>query len=402
MQFSEPKGLHFDALPFITGVRETSTPFAGIKERLPFSLSLRHDISVIAQISVTQVDEQLRLAYETGSMISTPLGEGDLNSALSDELFSWIRKAVGGIEGKEFLEPGCGTGFLLRKLKDGGARSVLGYEPGPQAEEGKRRFGVEIIKGFFQDLPSREKFDCVYHYGVLEHIKDPLGFLSKNMELVKPSGIVFVACPGCRRDFEIGNFMVLAHEHYNYFTERSLESFLRQCGLEKIEVHELAFSPGIICGWGMKKIGIKKDVPPSASVMNEEGFLLEKFSVKTKSCLNLLQRRVKDLENQDKSIGLYGSPRSLAGLLIWKRHPRVFDGDAFKYGKYFSGSARPIEPPQKLIQDPVDELWILPVHHDRAIRSFLKKAILPYSKIEIFSIIDFLEGLKIDGGEQYV
>ncbi|MBN2121157.1 MAG: methyltransferase domain-containing protein [Candidatus Omnitrophica bacterium] len=390
--------LFFEEFPFITGVRAAKDLPEEIKACLPFRLRFNLKKGLIVQDSSPEVDAQLKLIYQKGSMISTPLGSGSLNLALADEIIRFIDISCGGLEGKAFMEPGCGTGFLLKRIFDKGAKKVVGCEPGPQGQPISNEYGFVIHRGFLDTLVFDELFDCVYHYGVLEHIKEPEKFLRQSMDMLGPSGVLFAAVPECRQDMELGNFMILAHQHYNYFTERSLKRLFIQVGLQEVEVRRFEYSKGIICAWGRKPlVSARNRLAISEDSLRQEQELLRLFIQKTKKYLSLFQARVQRLEEEGKSIGFYGAPRPLVGLLRFKRSPRNFDGDPYKHGCYFSGSSSPVEPPRKLIAEPVDELWILPIHHDKAIRDYLLKESL-LSESSIFSVLGFMqENSSLDG-----
>jgi SAM-dependent methyltransferase len=384
--------LVIEALPFITGVHAAEAFPKELKPYLPFRLRFRPDNGLIVQDSSLEVDTQLKYAYQKGSMLSTPLGEGSLNASLADEIIQFVDLSCGGLKNKTFIEPGCGTGFLLKKLFDSGAKKVVGCEPGPQGRQSVgSKYEFIIHNCFLNELDVHENFDCIYHYGVLEHIKEPEVFLRQSMDLLRPAGTFFAAVPGCRQDMELGNFMILAHEHYNYFTERSLKQLFAKVGLQEIEVREFRYSKGIICAWGKKpSVPVRREFGISQEDIEQERALMKLFIQKAKSHLSSLQTRIERIEDGGKSIGLYGAPKSLAGLLRFKNPPRNFDGDTYKHGYYFSGSSYPIEPPDNLRKRPVDELWILPIHHDRAISEYLKKEILPYQDMNIFSLLEFM------------
>lgn len=384
--------LLFPRFPFITGYypppKKTDIP-----EFLPFQVGFCQERGLIVQKISVEVDSALKTAYERGSLLSTPIGEGNINRPLFEEILDLIASACGGISGKSFFEPGCGKGGLLKALRDRGARHVEGCEPGPQGQLGKAAYGIDIHNEFFAFSNYRHGFNSVYHYGVLEHIREPESFLRQNLEILAPGGLLLAAVPGCKVDLELGNFMALAHEHYSYFTAASLVGLMRKAGLQNVEVREFKFSRGILCAWGTKASGVHPRQAPSHSKepYRKEQDLLEVFTAASRRNLSALQARVDALEREKKTIGFYGAPRALAGLLEFRSPPRNFDGDTSKHGCYFSGSPNPIEPPENLIKDPVDDLWVLPIHHDRAIRDYLNRDVLPSSHTSIYSLLDMMQ-----------
>jgi len=90
------------------------------------------------------------------------------------------------------LDVGCGAGDLLAELRADGW-DVRGIEPAPEAAElARRRHGLRVWNGRFEDAPPAGRFDVVTLAGVLEHLHDPLGALRKAASLLAPDGLVAV------------------------------------------------------------------------------------------------------------------------------------------------------------------------------------------------------------------
>jgi len=91
------------------------------------------------------------------------------------------------------LEIGCGPGKTLAFFDKYGY-SVIGIEPG-NCEIVKDMQGREIhvLRGFFPHPEIKgQKFDIVYSWHVIEHISNPVTFLEKTKEHLKPDGILIL------------------------------------------------------------------------------------------------------------------------------------------------------------------------------------------------------------------
>jgi len=88
------------------------------------------------------------------------------------------------------------------------------------------------------------------------------------------------------------------------------------------------------------------------------------------------------------TIGIYGAEPGLL-FLNWHSAPRYFDGDKAKHCKYLPGCNNQIEPPERLIDNPVDRILIGPIHHDRSIYNYLINE-LHLDSSSIISIKDIL------------
>jgi SAM-dependent methyltransferase len=90
------------------------------------------------------------------------------------------------------LDAGCGAGDLLAVLRADGW-SVTGVEPSPEAAAlARRRHQLDVTTGRFEETTLDGPFDVVTLAGVLEHLHDPAGALSRAVASLAPGGLVAV------------------------------------------------------------------------------------------------------------------------------------------------------------------------------------------------------------------
>jgi len=90
------------------------------------------------------------------------------------------------------LEIGCGTGEILRRLKERGAK-VFGVEPHPDSAEVARSHGIQVICDKAESLENLgEVFDTVLFSFALEHTQDPLTALKLARQVLANTGKLFV------------------------------------------------------------------------------------------------------------------------------------------------------------------------------------------------------------------
>ena len=110
----------------------------------------------------------------------------------------FARSAVGSLRGKRVLEIGPGRGDFLQWAKDQGA-DVEGWERAPQAVSCLRRQGLTAKVMVLEDVPgwpkSKEHFDLIVGFHVLEHLGDPLGIVSALAEYLAPNGAMVFQLP---------------------------------------------------------------------------------------------------------------------------------------------------------------------------------------------------------------
>jgi 2-polyprenyl-3-methyl-5-hydroxy-6-metoxy-1,4-benzoquinol methylase len=140
------------------------------------------------------------------------------------------------LPGKRILEIGCSSGFMLLPLKKKGLEAV----------------GIEPSGGFTsfltgQDIPvyssldelgatklGKKKFDLLFHFFVLEHVRNPVEFLKQAFKFVAPGGHMVFEVPS-RSDPLISIYNIPAFQkfywsiaHNWYFNRKSLEYVLKQ------------------------------------------------------------------------------------------------------------------------------------------------------------------------------
>lgn len=98
------------------------------------------------------------------------------------------------------LEFGCCDGFMTNLLA--GQLDELTVVDGSAGfiEQARQRTppGVRFIHSLFEDYITDERFDYVFGTYVLEHVQDPVGFLTRAAELLAENGLLFVVVPNAR------------------------------------------------------------------------------------------------------------------------------------------------------------------------------------------------------------
>jgi SAM-dependent methyltransferase len=99
---------------------------------------------------------------------------------------------------QSFLEIGCGTGFVLRGLKDAfPALELTGAELFEQGLEVARRRLPEIrfMRLDARQMPFDAEFDVVGSFDVLEHLNEDERALASMFDAVKPGGGILITVP---------------------------------------------------------------------------------------------------------------------------------------------------------------------------------------------------------------
>jgi 2-polyprenyl-3-methyl-5-hydroxy-6-metoxy-1,4-benzoquinol methylase len=159
------------------------------------------------------------------------------------EGFENVVKELGlfGMNGGSLLEVGCNAGYALSVFQAHGW-AVAGVEINTMTRAAARaRLNTPIYETLDQ-IPECEAYDVVIMSHVLEHIIDPISFLRKMLDRVKPNGVVYVRVPN------YGSYSVryivrekwpafLPLQHVWYFDRQSLAGLLHAVGLNVVALY---------------------------------------------------------------------------------------------------------------------------------------------------------------------
>lgn len=143
------------------------------------------------------------------------------------------------------LDVGCAEGSLLRAigaLEPGTTR--VGIEPNPHFREFARTWAGAKVYTSLDDVQRAGdlKFSLILVNHVLEHIRDPGGFLTYLTQLLLPNGAIYVDVPDATRYVSIDD-LHLAHLYH--FSPTSFSNLARKSGLtaQRIDQHEPPHHP---------------------------------------------------------------------------------------------------------------------------------------------------------------
>ena len=108
-------------------------------------------------------------------------------------------------------------------------------------KKAKKFFSINTLPdNFLEDKNYNDFFDVATMWDVLEHLKDPVEYLSKLKKVVKPGGLLVVQCPNME-SYEFLNFgnkwnWLTPGDHLQFFTPKSLFRALTTAGFIPIKI----------------------------------------------------------------------------------------------------------------------------------------------------------------------
>jgi 2-polyprenyl-6-hydroxyphenyl methylase/3-demethylubiquinone-9 3-methyltransferase len=163
------------------------------------------------------------------------------------------------LEGLRLLDIGCGGGLLSEPMARLGA-DVVGADAAPRnipvAQVHAEQSGLDIDYRHTtaEDMAAAgERFDVVLNMEVVEHVSDPLGYLTACYDLLRPGGLHI--CSTINRNAKsfamaiVGAEYVMrwlpkgTHEWSKFITPDELFALLGQAGLDPVDRKGFVFNP---------------------------------------------------------------------------------------------------------------------------------------------------------------
>lgn len=151
----------------------------------------------------------------------------------------WICKLIS--QGS-VLDVGCSGGYFLSTF-DQKKWERMGIDVEEEdAKFAKEQFDIDVKVGFLPDMTIDRQFDLVMLRGVIEHISNPVTFLKKCCDLMKPGGLLFITATPAGDAFAFDVYREKWHlftppEHLHFFSLKHLTKILEQFNLELFDFH---------------------------------------------------------------------------------------------------------------------------------------------------------------------
>jgi SAM-dependent methyltransferase len=141
---------------------------------------------------------------------------------------AWLREECRGLSPRSILDVGCGAGLLLAAMRQEFPRATLaGIDLSQENSALARAHGFTVVTGGVPgDLPEGP-FDLIVAVNVIQHIADPIAFLSALVSAVEEDGRVMLLYPQGAR---VGNDLLWADQEFS-FSRDQLAAVAARTGL---------------------------------------------------------------------------------------------------------------------------------------------------------------------------
>jgi SAM-dependent methyltransferase len=341
-------------MPLYWRIRDgVSDRYAGIPARLPYSFEFVPELNLLTERRDEELLHWLGEIYKAESNVGFLQDGHSLSKGYGGDFLEFIQRQLMPRNIKTIIEIGCGGCYLLERLQKSGYE-VTGIDPSPIAIAKGKEKGIRVISDFYPSLKIDFKVDLIFHADVLEHVSDPVSFLSQQAEGLNADGFVIINVPDCTKSIARGDFSIAFHQHLNSFDDRSLNNTVVAAGLHVVTIEKSKFGGSLYCLASRKKpvVPFVVEVPEE----NARSYLGKANKVRV-SFSNLLA----SLVAQNQTIGFYMPLRAIPYLASANHLEgiRFFDDIEHWHHCYFDGIDIPIENYEDLINNPVHHLFIM-------------------------------------------
>jgi len=198
--------------------------------------------NIIIKTSVDKNRYQQSEIMDSLTLLRSNSTYSKLESNKAQYIYQQIKKYTARNQLK-FLDIGSSTGALLDVIKKNGD-IPLGIEPNINALSVSRKSGHSVVHGYFpDDLPKVFScFDVISILDVLEHIEDPINFLTKISAFLSSNGLVCIQVPNFNSlliRIEGSDNNNICPGHWSYFTPNSLSDVIQKAGLRLLSIETI-------------------------------------------------------------------------------------------------------------------------------------------------------------------
>jgi SAM-dependent methyltransferase len=275
------------------------------------------------------------------------------------------------------VELGSNDGYLLRGFVERDV-PVLGVEPARNVAAVAIERGVRTHVEFFGADTARRLVaeggpaDLLVANNVLAQVPDLNDFVEGMAQLLAPRGVVTIEVPHLVQLIDGNQFDTIYHEHFSYFSLRTLERILTAHGLAMFDVEELPTHGGSLRVYARHVTARGAPEPPVSELLARElarGFETmepyDAFGARVRECKRRLIEVLSAIKRGGKSIAAYGAPGKGNTLLNYCGIRTDFidyatDKNPYKQGRYLPGTHIPIVHPDTIAATRPDFILILP------------------------------------------
>ena len=250
------------------------------------------------------------------------------------------------LEGKKFIEVGCGQGEFLKVLSEF-PEEVHGIEHDPHLVELARAQGLDVTEGFTETEDTRFAgglYDVFLSFNFLEHQPDPSTMLQAIYRNLEDDAMGLITVPSFEYIMDHNSYYELIRDHLAYYTFETLTPLLERNGFQVEECE--------VINRDTLSVIVRK-----RPQMDTENLLECYVNLKRE-----METYMKYLDAWDKKVAIWGASHQgftlAATTKLGEKARYIIDSAPFKQGKFAPASHLPIVGPDHFHEHPVDAIII--------------------------------------------
>lgn len=314
------------------------------------------------------------------------------------------------LHGSSFVvELASNDGYLLQYFAEKKI-PALGVEPSANVAEVARQRGVETLVKFFGVRAAHEivgrghQADLLLGNNVLAHVPDLNDFVAGAKILLKSDGVITMEFPHLVCLMRDNQFDTIYHEHFSYFSFRTVHTIFAKHGLVLFDVQKLSTHGGSLRVFAKHAEDSGKPIASSVSSLLQEEQAAGLDEMTTYSAfaerVRITKRRLVqfliEAKESGKSVVGYGAPAKGNTLLNYCGIRSDFidytvDRSPHKQGMFLPGTHIPIYAPDRIFETKPDYVLILPwnlkdeiMEQMAGIREWRGQFVLPIPQVMVY------------------
>ena len=250
------------------------------------------------------------------------------------------------LEGKKFIEVGCGQGEFLKVLSEFPVEAH-GIEHDSHLVELARAQGLNVTQGFTETEDTRFPgglYDVFLSFNFLEHQPDPSTMLQAIYRNLEDDAMGLITVPSFEYIMDHNSYYELIRDHLAYYTFETLTPLLERNGFQVEECE--------VINRDTLSVIVKK-----RPQMDAENLLECYVNLKRE-----MESYMKYLDAWDKKVAVWGASHQgftlAATTKLGEKARYIIDSAPFKQGKFAPASHLPIVGPDHFHEHPVDAIII--------------------------------------------
>ena len=296
---------------------------------------------------------QLSVAINSDEMFSNYLYQSSTTQSFREHFTIAAKKYIKEFELKKdsyIIDVGSNDGIGLKPFFDLGFENIQGIEPAKNLAELANKNGINTFHGYLDDKamnPIKNGADLLLASNVFAHADDLKSMAESMKQLIKPNGKIIIEVQYLLNTIRDLTFDNIYHEHTNYWSLLTLNSFFEKLELKIFKVEKINTHGGSIRVYVSKDKEILVDESVKITLQEEEEFGLRdistylEFGKKIESLKKEVVKNIGILKKNYSSIVGYGAPAKATTALnffnISKEIDYIVEDNKLKHGKYIPG-----------------------------------------------------------------